>query len=77
MTTMNVSLPDVLKTFVDEQVAKRGYDSSSKYVRELNRADRDRQTLRNVLLDGAATPSSCQLQSLTCGHSTFNGCLRP
>ena len=33
MSTMNVSLPDDLKCFVDEQVATRGYRTSSEYVR--------------------------------------------
>ena len=56
MTTMNVSLPDALKSFVDEQVAERGYSTSSEYVRELIRADQDRQQLRELLLDGAASP---------------------
>lgn len=55
MTTMNVSLPNALKSFVDEQVAERGYSTSSEYVRELIRADQDRQKLRNMLLDGAAS----------------------
>lgn len=55
MTTMNVSLPDALKSFVDDQVAKRGFSTSSEYVRELIRADQDRQKLRNLLLDGAAS----------------------
>ena len=55
MTTMNISLPDALKDFVDEQVAVRGYGSSSEYVRELIRRDRDRQALRGALLEGAAS----------------------
>lgn len=53
MGTMSVSLPDGLKSFVDEQVAARGYRTSSEYVRELIRRDRDRQRLRGLLLDGA------------------------
>lgn len=53
MSTMKVSLPDGLKSFVDEQVATRGYRTSSEYVRELIRRDRDRQRLRGLLLDGA------------------------
>ena len=40
MNTMNISLPDTLKTFVDQQVKQRGYGSSSEYVRELIRKDR-------------------------------------
>ena len=58
MSTMNVSLPDSLKSFVDEQVAKRGYATNSEYVRELIRADQDRQCLRDLLLDGAASPAT-------------------
>lgn len=56
MATMNISLPDSLKGFVDEQVAGRGYSTSSEYVRELIRTDQDRQHLRKLLLEGAASP---------------------
>ncbi len=58
VSTMNISLPDSLKSFVDEQVAGRGYSTSSEYVRELIRADQDRQRLRKLLLDGAASPAT-------------------
>jgi antitoxin ParD1/3/4 len=53
MSTMNISLPEPLKQFVDEQVAGRGYATSSEYVRELIRKDQDREALRRLLLDGA------------------------
>ncbi len=56
MTTMNISLPDALKSFVDDQVGARGYSTSSEYVRELIRKDQDRQRLRSLLLEGAASP---------------------
>lgn len=55
MSTMNISLPGSLKSFVDEQVSERGYGTSSEYVRELIRKDQDRQQLRGLLLAGAAT----------------------
>jgi antitoxin ParD1/3/4 len=55
MSTMNISLPDSLKAFVDEQVSERGYGTSSEYVRELIRKDHDRQHLRGLLLAGAAS----------------------
>ena len=58
MSTMNISLPETLKSFVDQQVRSRGYSSSSEYVRELIRRDQDRQRLRGLLLEGAASPSS-------------------
>jgi antitoxin ParD1/3/4 len=53
MSTMNISLPDALKSFVDEQVDQRGYSTSSEYIRELIRKDHDRQQLRGLLLAGA------------------------
>lgn len=55
MSTMNISLPDALKAFVDEQVSQRGYGTSSEYVRELIRKDQDRMQLRALLMTGAAS----------------------
>ena len=55
MSTMNVSLPDELRAFVDEQVTDGRYGSTSEYVRELIRRDQDRQGLRALLLDGAVS----------------------
>ncbi|MDP3135973.1 MAG: type II toxin-antitoxin system ParD family antitoxin [Burkholderiaceae bacterium] len=55
MSTMNISLPDALKSFVDEQVSQRGYGTSSEYLRELIRKDQDRLHLRGLLIAGAAT----------------------
>lgn len=53
MTTMNVSLPDELKVFVDERVVHDGYGSTSEYVRDLIRRDRERGYLRDLVLEGA------------------------
>src|SRR5688500_4351108 len=55
MSTMNISLPETLKEFVDEQVAQGGYGTSSEYVRELIRKDQGRLQLRNLLLEGAGS----------------------
>ena len=55
MGTMNISLPDTLKAFVDDQVAQRGFGTSSEYVRELIRRDQDRVQLKELLLAGAAS----------------------
>lgn len=55
MSTMNISLPDTLKSFVDEQVSQGCYGTSSEYVRELIRKDQDRLQLRGLLLAGAAS----------------------
>ena len=41
---------------MDDQVSARGCGSASEYVRDLIRKDRDRQRLRALLLEGAASP---------------------
>ena len=53
MSTMNISLPDTLKAFVDKQVDQRGYGTSSEYVRELIRKDQERLHLRELMMAGA------------------------
>ena len=52
MSTMNISLPETLKSFVDSQVSDGGYGSSSEYMRELLRKEQDRVRLRRLILDG-------------------------
>lgn len=55
MTTMNISLPEALKEFVDAQVQIRGYSTSSEYVRDLIRNDQIRQAeqrLASLMLEG-------------------------
>lgn len=55
MGTMNISLPDGLKSFVDEQVGEHGHGTSSEYVRDLIRKDQQRQHLLGLLRAGAAS----------------------
>lgn len=64
MATMNISLPDAMKTFVEEEAAKRGFETVSEYVRSILREVQERQAEReriNALLlegvrSGPATP---------------------
>lgn len=58
MSTMNISLPETLKSFVDSQVSEGDYTSSSEYVREVLRKEQHRVRLREMLLEGAASPVS-------------------
>jgi antitoxin ParD1/3/4 len=54
METMNISLPENLKGFVDARVKAGGYSSVSEYVRDLVREDQKRHTqehLEALLLD--------------------------
>ena len=58
MATMNISLPDELKRFVDQQVAEGAYGSSSEYLRELIRqSQRDKAAayLRQLIAEGLAS----------------------
>ena len=53
MSTMNISLPEELKSFVDSHIQAEGYGTSSEYLRELIRRDRDRVQFRELLIEGA------------------------
>jgi antitoxin ParD1/3/4 len=58
-TTMNISLPEALRAFVEERVAEGSYASASDYVRALIRDDRTRRAqagLEAKLLEGLASP---------------------
>jgi antitoxin ParD1/3/4 len=61
MQTMNISLPDPLKDFVDAQIKSGRYSSVSEYVRELIRSDEKRKAedrLEAMLLEGMASPET-------------------
>ena len=58
MSSLNISLPQQLKDFVEERVKVGGYSTPSEYVRELLREDQKRQAaqrLEALLLDGVAS----------------------
>jgi antitoxin ParD1/3/4 len=66
MQSMNISLPEPLKEFVDRQISTGRYSSASEYVRELIRDDEKRKAeerLEAMLMEGlqsedtALTPS--------------------
>ncbi|HEV8061903.1 MAG TPA: type II toxin-antitoxin system ParD family antitoxin [Gemmataceae bacterium] len=60
MTTMNVSLPDDMKAFIEEQVAREGYASTSEYFRNLVREAQRRKAkldLEAKLAEGLQSPS--------------------
>lgn len=63
MSTLNISLPDELKAFVDRRIATEGYGSSSEYMRELIRRDRDRIAFREYLLEGVSAEPAGPMDS--------------
>jgi antitoxin ParD1/3/4 len=55
MTSLNISLPEVLKAYVEGQVSSGDWGTPSEYIRELIRQDKDRRlaNLEHELLAAA------------------------
>jgi len=59
MTSMNVTLPEAMKRFVEEQVEKGAYSTPSEYVRTLIREAQvkaEQERLDLMLLEGLDSP---------------------
>jgi antitoxin ParD1/3/4 len=55
MTSLNISLPDSLREWIDAVVSRGGYGNASEYIRELVRQDqkrRDEGRLDKLLIEG-------------------------
>ena len=55
MSSLNISLPQSLKDYIEKQVKQSGYSTPSEYVRELLREDQKRRAkdkLEALLLEG-------------------------
>lgn len=55
MTTLNISLPDSMRAFIDEQTNSGNYSTASEYLRALVREDQKRRAqehLEALLLEG-------------------------
>lgn len=66
MTSMNISLPDTMRDYVEQQVHKGGYSSISEYFRELVRQDQKRQAnerLDAMLLEGIDSGTPTEMTS--------------
>ena len=64
MTTLNISLPDSMRTFIDEKVAQGGYSTASEYIRQLVREDQKRaaqQRLELLLMEGIESGPSREM----------------
>ena len=65
MASMNISLPDPMKDWVETQTSSGRYDNASEYVRDLIRHDQDRaskisamQKLVDEAFEGGASDKS-------------------
>ena len=55
MATLNISLPDAMRAFIEDEVERGDYSTPSEFIRELVRADQKRKAeerLERLLLDG-------------------------
>ena len=55
MTTLNISLPDSMRTFIEQKIAQGGYSTVSEYIRQLVRDDQKRaakERLEALLMEG-------------------------
>jgi len=58
MTSLNISLPETLKQYVEKQVASGDWGTPSEYIRELIRQDKERRltNLEQELIAAAEGP---------------------
>ena len=55
MATLNISMPDAMREWIDAQVAGGDYANASDYIRDLIRHDqRERDAIRLALIAGEA-----------------------
>lgn len=52
MPQMNISLPETLKAFVDDQAAAEGYSSASAYLHALIQREQDVHKFRTLIREG-------------------------
>ena len=55
MTSLNISLPEPLREWIEAQIKRGRYGNASEYLRDLIRRDQERQAqerLEDLLLDG-------------------------
>ncbi len=64
MTTLNISLPDSMRTFIEQKVAQGGYSTASEYIRQLVRDDQKRaaqERLETLLMEGLESGPSREM----------------
>lgn len=59
MTTLNISIPEALRDFIETRVESGEYQSASEFVRELVR--REKQALDSLLVEGLNSGSVAPL----------------
>ena len=64
MTTLNISLPESMRAFIDEQITQGGYSTASEYIRDLIRQAQKQvaqEKLDSLLLEGLESGKSIEV----------------
>jgi antitoxin ParD1/3/4 len=66
MTTMNISLPDSMRAFIEQKVVQGSYGSASEYIRQLVREEQQRaakERLELLLMEGLESGPAVEMTS--------------
>jgi antitoxin ParD1/3/4 len=66
MTSLNISLPEPLKKYIERQTRQGGYSTPSEYMRDLVRADQKqkaRERVEMLLLEGLESGPATEMTS--------------
>ena len=64
MTTLNISLPESMRTYIEETVSRGGYSTASEYIRQLVRDDQKRaakERLEGLLMEGVESGPAVEM----------------
>lgn len=64
MTTLNISLPESMRAYIDQKVSLGGYSTASEYVRQLIREDQKaaaQERLELLLMEGIESGPSREM----------------
>ncbi len=64
MTTLNISLPEPLREYIDGKVVERGYSTADEYIRQLIEEDRQRsarQRIDALLIEGVESGAPIEI----------------
>jgi antitoxin ParD1/3/4 len=56
-SSMNISLPESLRSYVESRVESGAYSTPSEFVRDLIRRDREQEEIEQKLLEGLKSPA--------------------
>ena len=79
MDTMNISLPEPMKKFIEEEVSRGGYSTVSEYIRAILREEQKRKAreeLEALLMDGLKSGEATEMTEEDWNKIRRNGLAR-